>query len=128
VFREKSYINRKIAESCSMKKHSSFTQNMTLRLLSIRIKSDKLERKLKNILFTYKHFESCLSSSAKITTYTKKAKIQTTLASAQLMRNAYTYKPKHSTQVEYLKNKYKKNQMWQALKETAKKLKPHNLT
>jgi len=63
----------------------------------------------------------CLSSSAKITIYTKKAKIQTTLASAQFMRNAYTYKPKHSTQVEYLKNKYKKNQMWQVLKETVKK-------
>jgi len=94
---------------------------MTLRLLSIRIKSDKLERKLKNILFTYKHFESCLSSSAKITTYTKKAKIQTTLASPQLMRNALYCESKHSTQVEYLKNKYKKNQMWQALKETVKK-------
>jgi putative transposase len=30
--------------------------------------------------------------------------------------------------IEYLKNKYKDNQQWQALKETAKKLKPHNLT
>jgi putative transposase len=51
------------------------------------------------------------------------------LTSPQLMRNAlYDYEPKHSTQVEYLKNKYKDNQQWQALKETAKKLKPHNLT
>jgi putative transposase len=44
------------------------------------------------------------------------------------MRNALYCKPKHSTQVDYLKNKYKDNQQWQALKETAKKLKPHNLT
>jgi hypothetical protein len=45
-----------------MKKHSkqSLTQNMVLRVLSIRIKSDKLERKLKSVLFTYKHFENIL--------------------------------------------------------------------
>jgi putative transposase len=66
-----------------MKKHSkqSLTQNMVLRVLSIRIRSDKLERKLKNILLTYKHFENILLILiSKITTYTKKAKIQTTLA------------------------------------------------
>ncbi|MFP3206824.1 MAG: transposase, partial [Hydrogenobaculum sp.] len=50
------------------------------------------------------------------------------LTSPQLMRNAlYDYNSKHSTQVEYLKNKYKDNQLWQELKETAKKLKPHNV-
>jgi IS605 OrfB family transposase len=45
------------------------------------------------------------------------------------MRNAlYDYNSKHSAQIEYLKNKYKDNQLWNELKETAKKLKPHNLT
>jgi enoyl reductase-like protein len=32
------------------------------------------------------------------------------------------------TQIKYLKNKYKDNQLWHELKETAKKLKSHNLT
>jgi|GEM_PF-3461860 len=43
-----------------MKKHSkqSLTQNTELRTFSIRIKSDKLEKKIKDILFTYKHFEN----------------------------------------------------------------------
>jgi hypothetical protein len=50
------------------------------------------------------------------------------LTSPQLMRNAlYDYNSKNSQQLEYLKNKYQDNQLWQALKETAKKLKPHNV-
>jgi len=45
------------------------------------------------------------------------------------MRNAlYDYNSKHSIQVEYLKNKYEDNQLWNELKEIANKLKPHNLT
>jgi len=45
------------------------------------------------------------------------------------MRNAlYDYNSKHSIQLEYLKNKYKDNQLWHELKETAKKLKSYNLT
>jgi putative transposase len=118
-----------------MKKHSkqSLTQNMVLKLLSIRIRSDKLERKLKNILLTYKHFENILliliSQNYNLYKEGKDTNDFSLLTSAQLMRNAlYDYEPKHSTQVEYLKNKYKDNQQWQALKETAKKLKSHNLT
>jgi putative transposase len=118
-----------------MKKHSkqSLTQNMVLKLLSIRIRSDKLERKLKNILLTYKHFENILliliSQNYNLYKEGKDTNDFSLLTSPQLMRNAlYDYEPKHSTQVEYLKNKYKDNQQWQALKETAKKLKPHNLT
>jgi transposase, IS605 OrfB family, central region len=34
---------------------------------------------------------------------------------------------KNSEQLEYLKNKYKDNHLWQTLKETAKNLKPHNI-
>jgi putative transposase len=116
-----------------MKKHSNLTQNMVLRLLAIRIRSDKLERKLKNILLTYKHFENILliliSQNYNLYKEGKDTNDFSLLTSPQLMRNAlYDYEPKHSTQVEYLKNKYKDNQQWQALKETAKKLKPHNLT
>jgi transposase, IS605 OrfB family, central region len=71
-----------------MKKNSkqSLIQNTELRTFSIRIKPDKLEKKL------------------------------------------YDYKSKHSAQIEYLKSKYKDNQLWNELKETAKKLKSHNLT
>ena len=45
-----------------MKKNNkqSLTRNVVLRTFSIRIKSDKLEKKLKNILLTYKHFENIL--------------------------------------------------------------------
>jgi hypothetical protein len=107
-----------------MKKHSkqSLTQNMVLRVLSIRIKSDKLERKLKNILLTYKHFENILliliSQNYNLYKEGKDTNDFSLLTSPQVMRNAlYDYEPKHSTQVEYLKNKYKDNQLWQALKE-----------
>jgi len=118
-----------------MKKHSkqSLTQNMVLRVLSIRIRSDKLERKLKSILLTYKHFENILliliSQNYNLYKEGKDTNDFNLLTSPQLMRNAlYDYNSKHSAQVEYLKNKYKDNQLWLALKETAKKLKPHNLT
>jgi len=40
----------------------------------------------------------------------------------------YYYNYESSEQLEYIKNKYKDNQLWQELKETAKELNPHNLT
>jgi hypothetical protein len=36
------------------------SKNTKLRVFSIRIKNDKLEKELKHILFTYKHFENIL--------------------------------------------------------------------
>jgi len=118
-----------------MKKNSkqSLAQNTELRTFSIRIKSDKLEKKLKNILFAYKHFENILliliNQNYNLYKDGKDTNDFNLLTSPQLMRNAlYEYNSKHLTQVEYLKNKYKDNQLWQALKETAKKLKSHNLT
>jgi len=62
-----------------MKKNNkqSLIQNTELRTFSIRIKPDKLEKKL------------------------------------------YDYNSKHSAQIEYLKNKYKDNQLWNELKEIA---------
>jgi putative transposase len=110
-----------------MKKNSkqSLAQNTELRTFSIRIKSDKLEKKLKNILLTYKHFENILLILIN-QNYNNDFNL---LTSPQLMRNAlYDYNSKHSAKIEYLKNKYKDNQLWNELKETAKKLKSHNLT
>jgi hypothetical protein len=45
-----------------MKKNSKkeLSQNTELRVFSIRIKNDKLEKELKHLLFTYKHFENIL--------------------------------------------------------------------
>jgi putative transposase len=111
----------------------SLVQNTELRTFSIRIKSDKLEKKLKNILFTYKHFENILliliNQDYNLYKEGRDVNDFNLLTSPQLMRNAlYDYNSKHSTQVEYLKNKYEDNQLWQELKETAKKLKSHNLT
>jgi len=118
-----------------MKKNSkqSLAQNTELRTFSIRIKSDKLEKKLKNILFTYKHFENILliliNQNYNLYKEGRDVNDFNLLTSPQLMRNAlYDYNSKHSAQIEYLKNKYKDNQLWHELKETAKKLKPHNLT
>jgi len=118
-----------------MKKNNkqSLIQNTELRTFSIRIKSDKLEKKLKNILFTYKHFENVLliliNQNYNLYKDGKDTNDFNLLTSPQLMRNAlYDYNSKHSAQIEYLKNKYKDNQLWNELKETAKKLKPHNLT
>jgi IS605 OrfB family transposase len=118
-----------------MKKNNkqSLAQNTELRTFSIRIKSDKLEKKLKNILFTYKHFENILliliNQNYNLYKEGRYVNDFNLLTSPQLMRNAlYDYNSKHSAQIEYLKNKYKDNQLWNELKETAKKLKSHNLT
>jgi len=118
-----------------MKKHSkqSLTQNTVLGVISIRIKSVKLENKLKNILFTYKHFENILliliNQNYNLYKEGRDVNDFNLLTSPQIVRNAlYDYNSKHSEQVEYIKNKYRDNKLWQELKETAKKLKPHNLT
>jgi len=117
-----------------MKKHSkqSLTQNTELRTFSIRIKSNKLEKKLKNILFTYKHFENILliliNQNYNLYKEGRDVNDFNLLTSPQLMISAlYDYNSKHSAHVEYLQRKYKDNQLWQELKETAKKLKPHNI-
>ena len=109
------------------------SQNIELRIFSIRIKNDKLEKKLKHLLFTYKHFENILliliNQNYNLYKEGKDTNDFNLLTSPQLMRNAlYDYNSKHSAQIEYLKNKYKDNQLWHELKETAKKLKSHNLT
>jgi IS605 OrfB family transposase len=103
-----------------------------LRVFSIRIKNDKLEKELKHLLFTYKHFENILliliSQNYDLYKNGKNTNDFNLLTSPQLMRNTlYDYNSKNSQQLEYLKNKYKDNQLWQALKETAKNLKPHNV-
>jgi IS605 OrfB family transposase len=122
-------------KSSNKKKKNSkkeLSQNTELRVFSIKIKNDKLEKELKHLLFTYKHFENILiiliSQNYNLYKDGKDTNDFNFLTSPQLMRNAlYDYNSKHSTQLEYLKNKYKDNQLWQALKETAKKLKPHNV-
>jgi len=117
-----------------MKKNSKkeLSKNTELRVFSIRIKNDKLEKELKHLLFTYKHFENILliliSQNYQLYKDGKDKNDFNLLTSPQLMRNAlYDYNSKNSQQLEYLKEKYKDNQLWQALKETATKLKLHNM-
>jgi hypothetical protein len=118
-----------------MKKKNSkkeLSQNIELRVFSIRIKNDKLEKELKHLLLTYKHFENILliliNQNYNLSKDGKDTNDLGLLTSPQLMRNVlYDYNSKHSELLEYLKNKYKDNQLWQELKETAKKLKPHNV-
>jgi IS605 OrfB family transposase len=121
-------------KSSNKKKKNSkkeLSQN-ELRVFSIRIKNDKLEKELKHLLFTYKHLENILliliSQNYDLYKDGKDTNDFKLLTSPQLMRNAlYDYNSKNSEQLEYLKDKYKDNQLWQALKETAKRLKPHNV-
>jgi hypothetical protein len=60
-----------------MKKKNSkkeLSQNTELRVFSIRVKNDKLEKELKHLLLTYKHFENILLILInQIIIYTKKA-------------------------------------------------------
>ncbi|MBX0312433.1 MAG: transposase [Sulfurihydrogenibium sp.] len=108
------------------------SKNTELRVFSIGIKNNKLEKELRHILFTYKHFENMLliliNQNYELYKNGKDTNDLNFLTSPQLMRNAlYDYNSKNSTQLEYLKNKYKDNQLWQTLKETAKELRPYNI-
>jgi hypothetical protein len=108
-------------------------QNTELRVFSIiRIKNDKLEKESKDLLFAYKRFGNILliliNQNYNLYKDGKDTNDFNLLASPQFMRNAlYDYNSKHLIQLEYLENRYKDNQLWQTLKETAKKLKLHNV-
>ena len=89
-----------------MKKNNKqpLIQNAELRTFSIRIKSDKLEKKPRNILFTYKHFENILliliNQNYNLYKDGKDTNDFNLLTSPQLMRNAlYDYNSKNSAQI-----------------------------
>jgi hypothetical protein len=118
-----------------MKKKNSkkeLSQNTELRVFSIRVKNDKLEKELKHLLLTYKHFENILliliNQNYNLYKEGRDVNDFNLLTSPKLITCAlYDYNSKYSLQVEYLKSKYKDNQLWNELKETAKKLKSHNI-
>jgi len=118
----------------SRKKNSkkSLGQNTELRVLSIRINSDKIEKEIKNALYTYRHFENILLLLIK-ENYEKYSQGLDTendfkhFTNKQTLRNALLdYKSKNSVNSDYLKEKYKDNQLWQSLSEVARKIKQHN--
>ncbi len=118
----------------SRKKNSkkSLNQNTELRVLSIRINSDKIEKEIKDALYTYRHFENILLLLIK-ENYEKYSQGLDTendfkhFTNKQTLRNALLdYKSKNSVNSDYLKEKYKDNQLWQSLSEVAKKIKQHN--
>jgi IS605 OrfB family transposase len=128
-------LSKGLMKNNSKKKKNSkkeLSKNTELRAFSVRIKDDKLEKELKHLLFTYRHFENMLliliSQNYELYKNGKDTNDFNFLTSPQLIRNAlYDYNSKNSQQLEYLKNKYKDNQLWQTLKETAKKLRPYNI-
>ena len=78
-------------------------------MFSIRIKNDKLEKELKHLLLTYKHFENILliliNQNYNLYKEGRDVNDFNLLTSPQLMRNAfYDYNSKHSAQIEYLIN------------------------
>ena len=97
------------------------------------IKSNELRIKLEHFLQNYYNFENILLNII-IKNYNlykegKDVNDFGLLTSPQLILNIlYYYNYESSEQLEYIKNKYKENQLWQELKETAKELNPHNLT
>jgi len=108
-------------------------QNEDLETVYILIDSEELKKKLKKILFKYYAFENILLNiiNNNYNLYKERKDINdfSLLTSPQLILNIlYYYNYESSEQLEYIKNKYKDNKLWQELKETAKELNPHNLT
>jgi IS605 OrfB family transposase len=99
-------------------------KNIDFRVFSIRIKSKKLTRKILSLLYKYRQFENVLlilisQNHDDFKYFTNK----------QVLRNALLdYNNKNPQKVEYLKKKYKDNQLWENLRGIAKSLKSHNLT
>jgi len=107
-------------------------QNPELRTFSIIINSNELKKKLEHLLYDYYNFENILLNiiSKNYHLYKKGKDVNDfhLLTSPQLIINIlYYYNYQQSEQQEYIKNKYKENQLWQELKSIATKLNPHNL-
>jgi IS605 OrfB family transposase len=108
-------------------------QNKELETIYILIDFEELKKKLKKLLFKYYAFENILLNiiNNNYNLYKERKDINdfNLLTSPQHIINIlYYYNYEFSEQLEYIKNKYKDNQLWQELKETAKELNPHNLT
>jgi IS605 OrfB family transposase len=117
-----------------MKKHSEQALKQSeLITFSAKINQKELRDKLKNILSIYYNFENALMMFvSKIYKLHKKGMVQDDfefLLSPEFMINAlYKEKSKQSEKLKYFKNKYECEQLWETLKETSKKLNPHNLS
>jgi len=97
------------------------------------IKSNELRIKLEHFFQNYYNFENILlniiSQNYNLYKDGKDTNDLNLLTSPKLMINIlYYYNYEHSECLEYLKNKYKDNKLWQELKEIAKGLNPYNLT
>jgi len=108
------------------------TQNTKVKTFYIGINFE-LGKKIEQLLLNYYHFENILVNiiSKNYNLYKRGMDVNDyhILTSPRLIINIlYYYNYQYSEQQEYLRNKYKDNQLWQALKETAKKLNPYNLT
>jgi len=108
-------------------------QNKDLETYYILIDSEELKKKLKKLLFKYYAFENILLNiiNNNYNLYKERKDINdfSLLTSPQLILNIlYYYNYESSEQLEYIKNKYKDNKLWQELKDIVKELNPHNLT
>jgi hypothetical protein len=102
-----------------------------LGVFSIRINSDKIEKQLLSLLYKHRHFENMLliliKENYNLYIQGKDTNDFKYLTSKNILRNAlFDYNSKNKN-VNYLKEKYKNNELWKNLKEVAKSLKPHNL-
>ena len=107
-------------------------EKVELRVFSITVKNPDLSKKLKSILFTYNQFENTLLKlilkNYNLYKEDKDTNDFNLLTSPQLIIDTlYNNKNGLSTQVKYLKKKYKKNELWLTLEGIAKKLNPNNL-
>ncbi|MFP3256640.1 MAG: hypothetical protein RXO36_02395 [Candidatus Nanopusillus acidilobi] len=118
-----------------MNEHSKQTliQNSELITLHVQINQKELRDKLKNILLSYYTFETTLITLiTKMYILHKKGIAQSDydwlLEPEFVVIALYNNNSRQSRKLKYLENKYQYENLWQMLKETTKKINPHNLT
>ncbi|OSS42605.1 Mobile element protein [Desulfurella amilsii] len=112
-------------------KKESIGPDEELRTFSIRINSNKLNKKVLSLIYSYRHFENILLILLKQNyepfAQSKGSSDFKYLTNKQTLRNALLdYKAKNSKDADCLNGKYKDNQLWQDLKKAAKIIKQHN--
>jgi len=111
---------------------STSNENPELITFAVRINDVGLRNKIKNILLSYYTFETTLITLiTKIYILHKKGIAQNDfywlLEPEFVIIALYNNNSRQARKLKYLQNKYQYENLWQTLKETAKKLNPHNL-
>jgi len=133
ILKDNKYRKHKEMVDVISKCHDLF-QNAELETVSVKIDNKELKSKLMDILLAYNNFENTLIKLLNQNYSLHKEEgmnlnIFHILTSPQLVINFLYYNNRqYLEQKSYIESKYRDNKLWKDLKETAKKLNPHNLT